>query len=238
MSLLANTDQAASVRVELDGTQDHLIRYGVDEPVIVGEYALAGAVASVFKGSGGDLTGLFLGNGRRVSDEGGTRVLIEAQSAITVEAIYSGTALALYGDGLYDLKVYGPGVDVDRVTVNNGEAVATKIGDYVYVFGETTLVLDGAPANRAIYLTWNVYGNLPVGASWHIDYSSQTGTAYLPITGIISSTRAYTLTGLTNYVWYTVTLNAMQETVSLVSDTVRVMPTDRFVYLPIVLKQE
>jgi hypothetical protein len=236
MSLLANTDQAAGVRVELDGTQDHLIRYGAEEQVTVGEYALAGAVASVFKDSGGDLTRLFLGDGRTVSDGGGTRALIESQSAITVEAIYSGTALALYSDGLHGLKVYGPGVDADRVTVNDGEAVATKIGDYVYVFGETTLVLHGAPANRTIYLTWNVYGDLPVGAFWRIDYGSQTGTAYLPITGIISPTCAYTLTGLTNYVWYTVTLSAMLDASPILTDTVRVMPTDSFVYLPFVVR--
>jgi hypothetical protein len=235
MSLLGNTDQAAGVRVELDGTQDHLIRYGAEEQVTVGEYTLVGAVASVFKNSGGDLTRLFLGNGRRVSDGGGTRALIESQSAITVEAVYSGAALALYGDGLHGLKIYGPDVDVDRVTVNDQEAVATKIGDYIYVFGETTLVLHGAPADRTIYLTWDVYGDLPAGASWRIDYGSQTGTVHLPIT-VVSSTRAYTLTGLTNYVWYTVTLNAMMGSASIISDMVHVMPTDRFVYLPIVLR--
>jgi hypothetical protein len=48
--------------------------------------------------------------------------------------------------------------------------------------------------------------------------------------------RAYTLTGLTNYTWYTVTLNAMSGSVSFLADTVTVLPTDIFVYLPLVLR--
>jgi hypothetical protein len=42
--------------------------------------------------------------------------------------------------------------------------------------------------------------------------------------------------GLTNYVWYTVTLEAMQGSTSFLDDTVRVMPTDRRVYLPLLRK--
>jgi hypothetical protein len=55
----------------------------------------------------------------------------------------------------------------------------------------------------------------------------------VPITGIPGPTRAYTLTGLTNYVWYTVTLNATLDSVPFLTDTVRAMPTDLFVYLPL-----
>jgi hypothetical protein len=36
--------------------------------------------------------------------------------------------------------------------------------------------------------------------------------------------------------WYTVTLHAMLNGRSWLSDTVRVMPTDRFVYLPVMLR--
>jgi len=61
-------------------------------------------------------------------------------------------------------------------------------------------------------------------------------TPYLPITGIISSTRAYSVTGLTNYAWYTVTLNALLDSSPFLTDTVRVMPTDRLVYLPLVTR--
>jgi hypothetical protein len=44
------------------------------------------------------------------------------------------------------------------------------------------------------------------------------------------------LTGLTNYIWYTIILQAMLDSTPLLSDTARVMPTDRFVSLPVLLK--
>ena len=99
----------------------------------------------------------------------------------------------------------------------------------------TALTLHGTPADRAIHLTWEIDGTLPPTSTWRIDYGSETGTVYLPITDIISPTRAHTLTELTNYVWYTVTLNTVGVT-PVLSDTVRVMPTGRFVYLPFLLK--
>jgi hypothetical protein len=99
------------------------------------------------------------------------------------------------------------------------------------------LTLRGSPGSQAIYLNWTVVDlTLPVTSTWRIDYQSQTGTAYLPITDILSPTRAYTLTDLTNYAWYTITLNAMLDSTPMLTDTVRVMPTDRLVYLPLVLK--
>jgi hypothetical protein len=98
------------------------------------------------------------------------------------------------------------------------------------------LVLYGVPADRAIHLSWTVNTVLPATSTWQIDYRSQTGTLYTPVTGIISATRTYTLTGLTNYTWYTVTLSAMVSSTSLLSDTVQAMPTDTFVYLPMVLR--
>ena len=108
---------------------------------------------------------------------------------------------------------------------------------YVYPHPLTQeLVLTGAPGDETIHLDWTVRTSLPTTTTWRIDYGSDTGTAYLPITGIVSSTCAYTLTGLTNYVWYTVTLNAMMGSASIISDMVHVMPTDRFVYLPMVLR--
>jgi hypothetical protein len=110
---------------------------------------------------------------------------------------------------------------------------AHDIGAYEF---QPALVLSGKPGNQTIYLNWSLNTTLSAGSTWRIDYASQTGTAYLPITGILSPTRAYTLTGLTNYVWYTVTLNAMLDSAPILTDTVRVMPTDRFVYLPLVLK--
>jgi len=46
----------------------------------------------------------------------------------------------------------------------------------------------------------------------------------------------HTLIGLTNYTSYTVTLNDMLDSIPFLTDTMRVMPTDGAVYLPLVLK--
>ncbi|MBN2002205.1 MAG: hypothetical protein JXA21_02510 [Anaerolineae bacterium] len=103
---------------------------------------------------------------------------------------------------------------------------------YGPVWGE--LALTGSPANHAIHLNWTISSTLPATSTWRITYDGG-GTAYLPLT-VISPTRAYTLTGLTNYVWYTVTLDAMLGNTAWLSDTVRVMPTDITVYLPLVMR--
>lgn len=95
------------------------------------------------------------------------------------------------------------------------------------------LVLHGTPADQAIRLTWTVTGSLPATGTWRIDYAGPPGAEPSPITGLVSTTRAYPLAGLTNYTRYTVTLSTEP---SLLSDTVYAMPTDRFVYLPLVLK--
>jgi hypothetical protein len=134
-------------------------------------------------------------------------------------------------------------VTVDRAltwTLNQGislayEGAAPDLGAYEFL---PQIELYGMPADRAIHLAWTVNVTLPVTSTWRIDYAGQTGTAYLPVTGITSSTRAYSLTGLTNYTWYTVTLGAMLDSTPFLSDTVRVMPTDRFVYLPLVAKMQ
>ncbi len=109
--------------------------------------------------------------------------------------------------------------------------------DYPITFSVAEpLVLHGAPADQAIHLTWTVNTTLPVTSTWQITYDPPDGDQPSPISGIISPTRAYTLTGLTNYTWYTVTLNAMSGSVSFLADTVTVMPTDIYVYLPLVLR--
>jgi hypothetical protein len=100
--------------------------------------------------------------------------------------------------------------------------------------GGTELSLKGIPANDTIYLTWDVDTTLPVTATWQIAYDGPTGDQPSPITGLPEPTRAYTLTGLTNYVPYTITLNAMLNNTPILTDTVTVMPTDIFGYLPVV----
>jgi hypothetical protein len=130
-------------------------------------------------------------------------------------------------------------VDENRtVTVIGGTFTDTfaRNAVHIYKIPLSGLELQARPGNQRIDLNWSVNVTLPVTSTWRIDYGSQTGTAYLPITDIISPTRAYMLTGLTNYVWYTVTLNAMLDSTPFLTDTVHAMPTDRFVYLPLVLR--
>jgi hypothetical protein len=96
------------------------------------------------------------------------------------------------------------------------------------------LRLHGAPGDATIRLTWQVTGTLPPTTTWHMDYFTETLTAYTA-TDPLSVTRSYLLTEhVHNYDWYTVTLHAMVGETSRLSDTVRVMPTDRFAYLPLV----
>jgi hypothetical protein len=99
---------------------------------------------------------------------------------------------------------------------------------------EDKLQLYGSPGNHRLNLTWNLSDVLPPTSTWRIAYYSQT----VPITinSIVSPARAYDLNGLTNYAWYTITLNAMLDATPLYTDTIKLMPTDRLVYLPLILK--
>lgn len=130
-----------------------------------------------------------------------------------------------------------PGLTLPAPYDHDPDAIA-RGGDGIWDRGAfefmlSPLILHGAPADRAINLTWTVNTTLPVTATWHIDYY-MTPTNILTATEPLSTTRAHTLTDLTNGEWYTVTLGAMEGTTVILSDTVRVMPTDIFVYLPLV----
>jgi hypothetical protein len=114
------------------------------------------------------------------------------------------------------------------------EAAREELAD---IIEGDSLRLRGAPADEAIHLTWELSGTLPSSYAWQIDYVGTPGHQSSPITGVVSSTRAYPLTGLTNYEWYTVTLSTLVDSTALLSDTVRVMPTDIFVHLPLVLRE-
>jgi len=72
-------------------------------------------------------------------------------------------------------------------------------------------------------------------SSWRIDYYTTTQPTPFTATDSLSATRAYTLAGLTNGDWYTITLSTVDCAPPL-SDTVHVMPTNLFVYLPLVLR--
>jgi hypothetical protein len=114
-----------------------------------------------------------------------------------------------------------------QVVASDGQKVTTgPVWDFTTEATQDDLILTGTAADRAIHLSWDVNTILPPMSTWQIDYQSETGTLYPAITGIISPTRAYTLAGLPNYVWYTVTLNAMLDSSPILTDTVRAMPAD------------
>ncbi|NBD34465.1 MAG: hypothetical protein GVY30_00520 [Chloroflexi bacterium] len=98
------------------------------------------------------------------------------------------------------------------------------------------LQLRGTPADQTIHLDWTVNATLPPTTTWTLAYAGPPGDEPSPITGLPAPTRAYTLTGLTHYQWYTVTLNAMVDATPILTDTVRVMPTDISVYLPLITR--
>jgi hypothetical protein len=101
---------------------------------------------------------------------------------------------------------------------------------------QTVLSLTGMPGDEAIYLSWGINTSPPVTSTWDIHYEGPTGDEPSPITGLTSPTRAYTLTGLTNYVPYTITLKSMLDSTPILSDTMTVMPTDIIIHLPMVFK--
>lgn len=113
--------------------------------------------------------------------------------------------------------------------------VRWETSDYIPSSAKPALTLHATGGDQTIKLDWTVDGALPPTSTWQIAYSPDSGTAYLPITGIISATHAYTLTDMTNYMRYTVTLTAAG-TDPLLTATVRVMPTDIFLYLPLILR--
>ncbi|WP_420629660.1 hypothetical protein [Candidatus Leptofilum sp.] len=95
------------------------------------------------------------------------------------------------------------------------------------------LQLFGSPNDQMIVLNWQVNTPVDPGTTWQISYSGPAGAQPSPITGLAAGTRSYTLTGLTNYTTYEVTLNAMVSGSPVLTDTISIMPTDLLIYLPL-----
>ena len=137
--------------------------------------------------------------------------------------------------GDFRLQAGSPAIDAGVIIPGINEGYNDAAPDLGAIEFTPNLVLHGSPANQAINLSWDIDITIPATTTWHIDYYTTT-TNILTATDPTSTTRAYTLTGLTNYDLYTVTLKAMVGTTAVLSDTITVMPTDIFVYLPLVLK--
>ena len=114
---------------------------------------------------------------------------------------------------------FDPGGGVDNHTAIGGS-------DAFFSNFLPSLKLWGAPGDRTIYLNWNVNVTLPVTATWTISYTGGPGSPASPIAGLVEPTRAYAITNATNYIWYDMTLNAMVDGSAVLTDTVRVMPTE------------
>ncbi len=97
------------------------------------------------------------------------------------------------------------------------------------------LNLQARPDDETLYLTWTVNTTLPATTTWRITYYTDPASP-LTVTDPLSTTRAYTLTGLSNYIPYTITLEAMLSATPFLTDTIQATPADIFVYLPVVLK--
>jgi len=98
------------------------------------------------------------------------------------------------------------------------------------------LELSGISANATIQLNWRLNVTLPLTATWTIIYDGPPGDQLSPISALQGIIRTFTLTGLTNYVPYHITLNAILDSTPILSDTIIVMPTDITLYLPVMLK--
>jgi len=131
--LLGDTTNGAAIRVNQTETQDHVFRYGDQDEIIVGGYTLKGDAASVEKDSTGDIKEIFLVNGTRLYKDG--VVLVEAYSEHTFEAVFSGSNLEIFGQGITGLSIYAPDTDENQVTVNGVSVNASKSGDYISVSG-------------------------------------------------------------------------------------------------------
>jgi hypothetical protein len=119
-------------------------------------------------------------------------------------------------------------------TNNGGVHLQSSDQGTALIIPATGVALNGMPGDQAIRLSWTVTGTLPVTATWTIDYQGPLGDQIPPIPGIPGESDTYTLTGLTNYEWYAITLSAMLDGVAVFSDTVAVLPTDILIYMPLV----
>jgi len=114
-----------------------------------------------------------------------------------------------------------------------------KLAEAIRVFRGSvwndSLPLWGLPGDEKIELSWDVYVPLPDNSSWTIEYQGQTGDQSSPIADIPVSFRNYTLSGLNNNTYYTVTLKLMlANNILLTSKPIVVMPRKHAIFIPLI----
>jgi hypothetical protein len=173
----------------------------------------------------------------------------ESEFAASTDVVGSGNPGLLYvGAGEYRLVSSSPardaGIDVGVTADFEGDTRpfgsrpdigADEYTPYVY--------LRATPRDRTVHLTWTEFED-PGLASYVITYTYGTGGSDAsqgpsPISNLPTTTRGYSLAGVANYAFYTVTVGARDGSDAdlFVSNSVRVMPTDIFVYLPAIMKK-
>lgn len=185
---------------------------------------------------------------RLSTDDGNSNISLAAWQGLGFDAhSFIATANDLFVNPAghdYRLKAGSLAIDAgttlaDVTTDLEGKArpigAAFDMGAYEYGT-PPQLFLTGSPADQTINLNWEIVATIPTTATWQITYDGPTGNPSSPITNIDNATRSYQITNLTNYTTYNVTLNAMVNGTPILTDTVSVMPTNQFVYLPIILK--
>jgi hypothetical protein len=107
---------------------------------------------------------------------------------------------------------------------------------YIGPLAPASLVLSGFPADETLHLNWTVNTTIPVSTTWQLSYEGPPGNEPSPLTGIPQEDRTTSLTGLTNYAPYTITLNAMISGSPYLTDTLPLMPSNLVTQLPVMLK--
>lgn len=107
---------------------------------------------------------------------------------------------------------------------------APDIGAYEYV---PKFSVGAIPQDGAVKLVWNVEEELPDNLEWFITYN-MVGMQLNNVNNIHKEIREYLLENLQNYEVYEIKLIGKVGEKEIYSSTITAMPTDIFVYLPIV----
>ncbi|MFZ6028749.1 MAG: hypothetical protein ACOYYS_13620 [Chloroflexota bacterium] len=159
---------------------------------------------------------------------------IEAITMTSVTVPQSGGLNVLFMDLLPESDYYylaQDGTIALSIDDNGGSLVRSSTQGTALIRPATHLTLNGMPGNRAVTLNWHLDGTLPATTTWTIAYEGPAGDQPSPIAALPEATRTYELTGLSNYTWYTITLTTDPP---LLADSIRIMPTNRAIYLPLV----